>query len=88
MHLKHLILSLGFGALTISGSPLLDIFERAVGDTCKAPEGTGACKHTADCPGISYPTNLCPRDPDDVQVCLSIDLLLDSFHMLTFNSAV
>lgn len=44
------------------------ILRRAVGDKCNAPLGTGACQATSRCPGISYPTNLCPRDPDDVQV--------------------
>lgn len=44
------------------------IFRRAVNDQCKAPGGTGACQKTANCPGISYPTGLCPRDPKDVQV--------------------
>ena len=41
----------------------------AVGDSCTAPEGTGSCQATGDCKGISYPENLCPNDPADVQVC-------------------
>ena len=48
------------------------ILRRAVDDQCKAPEGTGTCQHTSKCPGISYPTGLCPKDPDDVQVCTHI----------------
>lgn len=44
------------------------ILRRAVGDQCRAPLGTGSCQHTTKCPGISYPNNLCPHDPDDVQV--------------------
>ncbi|KAF2100284.1 hypothetical protein NA57DRAFT_54376 [Rhizodiscina lignyota] len=51
------------------GNPVEDIFGRAVGDSCKAPLGSGTCKHTKDCVGVSYPTNLCPKDPDDVQCC-------------------
>lgn len=51
---------------------------RAVSDQCTAPEGTGSCQHTSDCPGISYPTGLCPNDPTDVQVRLC-ELLLWSF---------
>jgi hypothetical protein len=52
------------------------IFRRAVNDQCKAPEGTGSCLNTSNCPGISYPTNLCPKDPNDVQVriCHVFDL--------------
>lgn len=44
------------------------VFRRAVNDKCKAPTGTGSCQRTANCPGISYPTNLCPKDPNNVQV--------------------
>jgi hypothetical protein len=47
------------------------IFRRAVNDQCKAPEGTGSCQNTANCPGISYPAGLCPKDPTDVQVRVS-----------------
>ena len=49
----------------------VQLFPRAVGDQCKAPEGTGSCQHTAACKGISYPQALCPKDPDDVQVLIS-----------------
>lgn len=43
-------------------------FRRAIGDQCQAPDGTGTCQSTSECAGISYPTNLCPNDPKDVQV--------------------
>jgi hypothetical protein len=46
------------------------VFRRAVNDQCQAPLGTGSCQHKSQCPGISYPTNLCPKGPDDVQVHL------------------
>ena len=45
-----------------------DIWRRAIGDSCKAPEGSGSCLKTSSCKGISYPTGLCPKDPKDVQV--------------------
>jgi len=44
------------------------IFRRAIDGQCKAAEGTGSCQNTANCPGMSYPTGLCPKDPKDVQV--------------------
>ena len=47
------------------------LFSRAVNDKCKAPLGRGTCQHTANCPGVSYPTGLCPKDPKDVQVRLT-----------------
>lgn len=49
-------------------SPVEDIFGRSVGSSCKAPEGSGSCQNTSNCMGISYPTGLCPNDPNDVQV--------------------
>jgi hypothetical protein len=49
-------------------SPVEDIFGRSVGGSCKAPEGRGSCQNTSNCKGISYPTGLCPNDPNDVQV--------------------
>ena len=51
------------------------ILRRAVGDQCRAPLGTGSCQKTSKCAGISYPTNLCPNDPNDVQVRISIRFL-------------
>ncbi|KAF2820280.1 hypothetical protein CC86DRAFT_387318 [Ophiobolus disseminans] len=48
------------------------LFGRAVGDTCRASEGSGKCLNTSDCKGISYPTGLCPRDPSNVQCCVEI----------------
>jgi len=53
---------------TLQSRQLGALFERAVGDTCKAPAGSGTCRATSNCPGISYPTGLCPNDPADVQV--------------------
>lgn len=47
------------------------IFSRAVNSKCKAPLGRGTCQHTANCPGVSYPTGICPNDPKDVQVCFT-----------------
>lgn len=52
----------------VLGNPVEEIFGRAVDNSCKAPLGSGTCKHTKDCLGVSYPTGLCPKDPDDVQV--------------------
>src|ERR1700733_10780527 len=82
MYFKTLFFIFYLSALAIRASPLQDIFGRALGDTCKAPEGTGSCKHTADCPGISYPTNLCPKDPNDVQVRLQCHRELSTFRKL------
>lgn len=72
---KFLLLSLAIPALAApapgsseSSLDLTTIFERAVGDKCKAPEGSGSCQNKAKCNGISYPTGLCPKDPTDVQV--------------------
>ena len=48
--------------------PFEEIFGRAVGDSCRAKEGSGSCQNTSNCKGISYPIGLCPYDPDDVQV--------------------
>ncbi|KAL8778702.1 MAG: hypothetical protein Q9213_007289 [Squamulea squamosa] len=50
----------------------LSLDARAIGDSCKAPEGAGTCKLKSKCPGISYSTNLCPKDPADVQCCVQI----------------
>lgn len=55
------------------------IFRRAVNDNCKAPLGRGTCQHTADCPGVSYPTGLCPKDPNDVQVRLTSPCQFDIY---------
>jgi hypothetical protein len=72
-------ISLGF-ALTplVLAAPaaelqLRNIFDRAVGDTCTAPEGKGSCKNTSNCKGISYPTGLCPKDGTEIQVSLISD---------------
>ncbi len=34
---------------TVSASPTENIFGRAVGDSCKAKEGSGACQNIANC---------------------------------------
>ncbi|PUU80604.1 hypothetical protein B9Z19DRAFT_974397 [Tuber borchii] len=59
-------------AAAAGASPMDQIFERAVGDKCSAPEGSGTCKSTSACNGISYPQPLCPHDPDDIQCCVEI----------------
>jgi len=53
-------------------TPTPSFFERAVGDTCSASEGRGSCQSTSVCKGISYPQDLCPNDPDDIQCCVTI----------------
>lgn len=55
-------------ANSASSLELKSVIERAVGDKCRAPEGSGDCRNTGKCKGISYPTGLCPKDPKDVQV--------------------
>lgn len=54
-----------------SSLELKAVFDRAVGDKCEAPEGSGDCRNTSKCKGISYPAGLCPKDPTDVQVSFS-----------------
>ena len=54
-------------ALTQGEAELAAVFDRAVGDSCKGSEGTGSCKSTASCRGISY-TGLCPKDSADIKV--------------------
>lgn len=43
------------------------LISRAIGSSCKAPEGTGKCGKASTCGGITY-NNLCPNDPADVKV--------------------
>jgi hypothetical protein len=62
-------------ASSVGSLELKDIFDRAVGDKCKAPEGSGDCRKTSNCKGISYPTNLCPKDPNDVQVRIPLAIV-------------
>lgn len=52
----------------VAAAPSEYLHTRAVGDSCRAPEGTGSCEPKSSCLGISYPTAVCPNDPDDVQV--------------------
>ncbi|KAI9798409.1 MAG: hypothetical protein M1833_004803 [Piccolia ochrophora] len=70
--LAHFVAVLACSAALSVASPLEDIFGRSVGDSCKAPEGKGTCQNTSKCKGISYPTGLCPNDPNDVQCCVNI----------------
>ena len=63
------------------------IFSRAVNSRCKAPLGRGTCQHTADCPGVSYPTGLCPNDPKDVQVRFTCRYIA-RFKLISHDSAV
>ena len=63
----------GLATLALSApgrSDARNLLRRAIGDTCKAPEGSGTCETTSECRGISYPTGLCPNDPTNVQVRL------------------
>lgn len=74
--MKVFFLLCALGLATIASAIPADfeddlLFSRAVNGKCKAPLGTGTCQHTAKCPGVSYPTGLCPKDPKDVQVRLS-----------------
>lgn len=57
-----------FATATPSVYELDQVFRRALNDECNAPLGKGTCQPTSECPGISYPTKLCPNDPSDVQV--------------------
>lgn len=66
------IASVALAIPSLTGDQVKAIFARAPGDACKAPEGSGTCQATAKCKGISYPANLCPKDPDDVQCCVTI----------------
>ncbi|MCJ1365991.1 hypothetical protein MMC16_005116 [Acarospora aff. strigata] len=66
-----LLLVFGLCAFAFAAPPHA-LFDRALGDSCKAPEGTGSCRNTSACKGISYPTGLCPKDPKDVQCCVEI----------------
>ncbi|KAG0637220.1 hypothetical protein HOY80DRAFT_1052322 [Tuber brumale] len=63
------ILSLAAAA---GASPIEQIFGRAVGDKCSGPEGSGTCRSTSKCNGISYPQAFCPNDPKDIQCCVEI----------------
>lgn len=63
------------------------LFTRAINSKCKAPLGRGTCQHTANCPGVSYPTGLCPKDPKDVQVCLGFWCMFQS-KLISHDSAV
>ncbi|KAL1959225.1 hypothetical protein VTO42DRAFT_2730 [Malbranchea cinnamomea] len=36
---------------------------------CRSNEGLGSCIRNDTCIGVSYPENLCPNDPEDVQCC-------------------
>ncbi|KAI9797313.1 MAG: hypothetical protein M1825_006024 [Sarcosagium campestre] len=74
---NRMVVSLALVLSLTSASPLEDIFGRAVGDSCRAPQGTGVCKSTSSCKGISYPQPLCPRDPDDIQCCVDIPCKAD-----------
>ncbi|CCX15947.1 hypothetical protein FPQ18DRAFT_404552 [Pyronema domesticum] len=47
------------------------LISRAIGSSCKAPEGTGKCGKASTCGGITY-NNLCPNDPADVKCCLEL----------------
>jgi hypothetical protein len=64
------------------------IFRRAINGQCKAPEGTGSCQSTSNCPGISYPTGLCPKDPKDVQVRLCHIYMCIEISLTSNDSAV
>ena len=44
------------------------ILDGATNNKCSAPEGDGVCQDITNCKGISYPSNLCPYDPTNVQV--------------------
>ena len=79
--MKAFLLFCALGLVTLTSAITSDyeddlIFSRAVNSQCKAPLGRGTCQHTANCPGVSYPTGLCPKDPKDVQVCFTC------WHML------
>ena len=71
---------------TQSERELDTLFARAVGDSCKANEGTGSCQNTANCKGISYPTGLCPKDPADIQVKKPYARLLLCKHDADYDS--
>jgi len=71
-------------AIAVTATSALDldntISNRAIGDSCSAPEGKGSCQNTSNCKGISYPQNLCPRDPGDVQCCVEIACSVPQGH--------
>lgn len=52
-----------------------NLISRAIGSSCKAPEGTGKCAKTSSCNGITY-NGLCPSDPADVKVFSPVPHLL------------
>jgi len=64
---------------TAFASSLEDLSKRAVGDECNSPTGlgTGTCKNTLDCKGVSHAGSYCPNDPGDVLCCVEISCVVN-----------
>ncbi|TGZ79573.1 hypothetical protein EX30DRAFT_365113 [Ascodesmis nigricans] len=67
MQIHHFLLLF---AATLAIATPVDIFERAVGGACSAPEGSGTCIDRSTCKGISYSQPYCPNDPNNIECCV------------------